>query len=350
MFTFDKIIIINGNKYDIITDETVNVLQLFKNIVCVDFHIILVISSGSNKYTIDLSELVVAHIEIAGSTVRVLIDSLTPELIYSFSTSMFQQHKIVRSFMSHDLPGEVSVSPYNIEIDETTNTIYDPSYRDMVISCNKYDLINVVPIIDNKLRKCGWGGKKIYLKDRVELTPFADIISFLSFGETSIKIHNLREALSMTLDKMKSYILVLNGRMFYDVPYIYKVDKNRGRLDINQLFTMELFLEFENYDTLIDDPDSFIIEVNNERIFVRNVMMVPINNEDGVSVFKYHEADVQNNHVDYVCIDNKESTVHGITTIDEQYKNIALNKNPHEHHVYVHDGSNDMRLLQLALY
>lgn len=349
MLNFEKLIIINGVHYDIETDSNVSVFEIFQRVSDINNKIILLLSYGSDQYTINLSKLIIHHWDIATGTINDLISNLTQEMIYSFSTSLFSSNKVIRSFMSHDLPGEVVVSPYNITIDEMTNTIYDPSYRDIIIKCSDYDLSNVIPIIDNKMVLCSWNNKSIYIKDRVELAQYVDVLTFLSFGETSIQLYPLRDIINndYKVSPDKSYILVLDGKMFFDTDYIFKI--NKDTLKLNDRFIMHLFNDFESFDKLMDDSDSFLIEVNSSKIFIRNMLMMPIDLENEASAFKYYEPSVQNNHIDYICLNNNDNTVHGLTIVDELYENVALEIPRAEHHVYIHNGTNNMRLIQLAI-
>jgi hypothetical protein len=351
MLTFEKLIIINGVQYDIETDPNISVFELFQRVSDINNEIILLLSYGTEKYTINVSKLIIHHWDIATGTVSELINNLTQEMIYSFSTSLFSNNKVIRSFMSHDLPGDVIVSPYSIMIDEMSNTIYDPSYRDIIIKCADYDLNNVIPIIDNKMIQCSWNNKSIYIKDRVELAQYVDVLTFLSFGETSIQLHPLRNIVdnNYQISPNKSYILVLDGKMFFDTNYIFKINKSKNILELNDRFIMYLFDDFESFDKLVDDRDSFLIEVNSSRIFIRNMLMIPIDSENEASAFKYYEPGVQNNHVDYICLNNNDNTIHGLTIVDELYENVALEMTRAEHHVYIHNGTNNMRLIQLAI-
>lgn len=352
MLKFEKIIMVNGNKYDVEYDSSALILDLFENVKTANDRIILKLLYGTENYTIDLGKLISHHITISFSDIDHLINNLTPEMIYSFSTSLFHQHKVIRSFMSNDLPGDVVISPYNIEIDEMSNTTYDPSYKDIVISCDKYDLTKVIPVIGNKLRKCSWNNKKICLKDQVKLAREVDILTFLSFGEVGITLHNLRDIVNNenNITTNKSYILVLNGRMFYDIDYIFKIDRNKNKLILNDKFIMELMTDFETFDNVIDDIDSFLIELDVDNIYVRNVLMSQVDDNNGVGVFKYFEKFLNKNCVDYICIDNANETIHGLTLITDQYENVAIDGDMYEHHVYIHGGNANMRLVQLALY
>lgn len=354
MLKFDKLIIVSGDKYTIRTDKDTNMLSIFNMMIDVNTVIVLVMTNNDDIYTVDLGKLFMDHVYLIEiENVDQLIDTLTPEMIFTYKSNLFNQHRMIRSFMSHDLPGDVVVSPYNIEIDETSNTIFDPSYRDMVIYCDQYDLTKVIPVINGKLKWCGWGGKKIYLRDQVNLVKNTESVTFISFGDTSIntiKLSDLREN-DWYVPPNTVIILVLGGSMFYDVRYMYSVERQINKLILNESFITSEFKKhgYESFDELIEDIDSFVIAVNTNRLLIRDVLMLPVMTDSELLQFKCFETEVNDKHVDYICLDNKDYSIHGIAVADDLYENVVTDERPTEHHIYIDRGSGDMRLIQLAL-
>lgn len=354
MITFDKLVIISENKYSIRTDEISDLKTIFNKLSDINTTVVLVLKHGEDKHTIDFGKLLLNNIGLLDSgNITNVISSLTPEMIYTYHTSLFYQTKIIRTFMNSDLPGDTSVSPYNIAIDETTNTIYDPSYRDMVISCEEYDLNKVIPIINGKLRNCGWGNKKIYLKDMVDLVPSINDITFISFGDTVVSTKSLSElALSgWIVDDNTTTILVLDGSMYYDTPYMYSVDKRINKLALNSVFVMSEFKRrgFNTIDELIENKNSFVIMVKTDRILVRDVSLITEVSDSGLLELKYFEQSDQDHHLDYICIDNYDYTIKGITIANEKYRNVTNSELPKARRVYADNGSGDLRLIQLTV-
>lgn len=350
MIKFEKITIVRQNKYDIEFDSTLLVLDFFKNESFVNYNVILSLTYGTERYSLDLGRLISYHPNIGTSTIDALIGQLTPEMIYSFGTNFFHQPKMIRSFMSNDLPGTITVAPYNITTGETTNIIYDTAYKDMVITCDEFDLTNVIPIINDKIRKCSWYNKQICLEGRSTLTQETDIISFLSFESFDINIHTLQSIIDneCKVPENKSFILILDGKIFYDANYIFNIDY-ANTLILNELFIMSMFKEFASFEDLVNSDDTFLIEIDVAQIYIRDLLIMQLDNTK-TSVFKYFEKVSNYNHIDYICIDNSNESIHGLTSIDDQYKNVAISIGVYEHHVYIQNGNTDMRLIQMSGY
>ena len=357
MITFDKLIIVSGNRYSIRTDDIPDLSTLFNNIFDVNTMAILVLKYGTETHTINLGKLLTSHISfLESSTIHVLIGKLTPEMIYSYRTDMFSQNRVIRSYMNNDLPGRVTISPYNITSGEMTDMTYDPGYQDVIVTCSKYDLSKTFPIINHKLRYCTWSAHNILLKGRVDLVRATSEITFLSFGDTDFTVKSLKDISTDNWNVLPNTvsILVLGGSMFYDVSYMYFIDKTSSsipKLRLNQNFIMGEFSKrgFTSFDDIINDLDSFVIMVETDRILVRDALMSSANMDQKINRFVCYEEHVHDHHVDYVCLDNKDYTVHGITVADELYWNVYTKERPKEHHVYTNGGSGDMRLIQMAI-
>ena len=350
MITFNQLIIISGNRYNIRTDAILDFNKLFEKLFEVNTLLILMLDHGTDKFTIDIGRLLIDNTELLQSTdVNNFISKLTPELIYTYKTDIFDQKQIIRSFMNHDLPGSVMISPYNMVTGEKTNTVFDRNYPDAVIQCDDYDLDMVIPVIDGKLRNCVWQDGKIVLHNRVDIVKDTSYITFMSFGATHISTMSLRELSSTEwqVPENKVVILVIKGSVFFDNICVFKVRDNT--LILNEKLILNSFKtrDHETIDTITNDKDSFVIVIDANRLLIRDLVLVPA--IEGQLEFMYYEDKTHNNHVDYICIDNADYTVHGITAVDERYKNVRSKKNPNTHHVYASSGSGDMRLVQLAV-
>lgn len=358
MITFDKLITISGNRYSIRTDSISDLKTLFDRLCDINTMLILVLRYGTEVHTVDIGRLLLQNINLlASADIHVLIGNLTPEMIYSYRTELFSQHRVVRTFINTDLPGECKVSPYNINTRETVNTMYDLNHRDLLISCAKdnlsYNLSNVIPVIGGKLRYCNWDNGNITLEDQVDLLPATKDTTFVSFDDTTISLKPLSEIIEVgwTLPSDKEVILVLGGSLFFDIPHMYTVDRQQHKINLNIGFISHWFgrIGIDDIDGVLNDRDSFVIITNTDRILTRDLLMIHVNTDDDVHQFVYYEDELADHHVDYICIDNKDYSVRGITTVDEKYYNVVTRRTPREHHVYAKGGSGDMRLIQMVL-
>lgn len=354
MIKFNKLIVISGNRYSVRTDTISDIKTVFNKMQDLNTSIILVLTYSTNTYYVDLGKLFIDNISLLNSNdIYDLINKLTPEFIYAYETTIFNTNKPIRSFMSYDLSGDVMVSPCNIETGELTNISYDTNFKDMVISCTNYDLSKVIPIIDGKLTRCSWSNKKIFIKDRALLAEHIDKLTFISLASADVTTKSLVE-LSNTgwnIPKGVVPILVLNGSLFYDVPYMYKVDLQRNKLILNNNFIVAEFakLGFTNITELINNKDSFVILIKATNIFIRDVLMISIATDDNVPEFIYYESTPQTNHIDYICMDNNDYTVCGLMSADDRFHDLIDDKKSYEHHVYADSGNNNLRLIQLSM-
>jgi len=265
---------------------------------------------------------------------------------------MFNQTRVIRSFMSHDLPGRVTVSPCNIETGEVTNTSYDPNYPDMVISCSDYNLNKVVPVIEGKMRYCSWVNSLIYLKNSVDLIRYTDQVTFVSFGDMNIKLQRLSDLSSDGWNILPGTIpiLILGGSVYYEPSNMFKIDTNKNKIVLNEQFVLEEFKKrgFASIEDVVDNLDSFVIFVIAKRLLIRDIDLISVTNNKALQ-FVYHEDGVQEHHVDYLCINNEDDTVRGITIADDKYKNVVTKQDQKEHHLYADSGSGNMRLIQLTV-
>ena len=355
MITFNKLVIISGNHYSIQTDSIDDINTLFSNITDVNTKVILVLNYGADVYSVDLGYLIVSNIKLLESAnIQSLIAQLTPEMIYSYSSDLFVQNHVIRSFMSSDLPGNVTVTPCNADTGEITNTTYDPSCPDMMITCDQYKFTETFPIIDNKLRFCTWNAGNIIMENRVNLVRDTPEVTFLSFSDTTTATQSLKDVAANNWEVTPNTVvmLVLAGSLFYDVPYIYQTCIGKTTtLELNNSFIMDEFASrgYSTIDDVINDPDSFVIMVNTNRVLIRDLYMTHVTKNSNVHQFSCYERQVHDHHVDYVCIDSNDHTIHGITTVDELYRDVGTNTRPTEHQVYTNGGSGDMRLVQLAI-
>jgi hypothetical protein len=353
MITFNKLIIIAGSSYSIRTDPINDLSELFSKLYNVNTSVILVVNHGTDIHMIDLGRLLIGNIEMLRlGNIDNLVLSLTPEQIYSYKSNIFENASTVKSFMSHDLPGDVMVSPYNHFNGETTSTSFDTNFRDMLITCTEYGLQRVIPCINGKLRYCNWDDNGTFLENRVELTRETSKITFLSFKDHDIELYKVGELLDgvVSLPKDTVHLLVLKGSLFYETPYMFSILPD-GKFELNDLFVKYLFAKFDSspFEDIISDVDSFIISIKAKQILFRNIVLVPESLDEEIPVFAYYEMGNQKHHTEYICIDNVSGSVKGITSVDEKYRHAIDLKKPTDHYLYVDDGSKDMRLVQLSV-
>lgn len=142
--------------------------------------------------------------------------------------------------------------------------------------------------------------------------------------------------------------MVLAGSFFYDDPFVYRIENQRNKLFINSEFVKKQFRDqgYLTEDQVMDDQDSFVILVKAEKLLVRDLYMI----HDKNNKFMYYEESDQDAHLDYLCIDKEQYTIHGVTLANEMYRNDVTNKDPYMRHVYTNGGSDDMRLIQITAF
>ena len=357
MLTFDKLITVTGNKYSIRSDTISDIRTLFNNISDTNTTIVVVVIYGTIVYALDLSKLVTNYPTLLNSAnIQTLIGKLTPLMLFSYTTPMFSQSRYIRSIMTRDLPGTVTVSPYSIQNGGTIDSTYDLSYPDMLISCTKYNLNMMLPIVNGKLRMCRWNRLgQIMLPDRVDLVRTTKDVTYLSFGDTTITLQSLSNLSSANwvVPQNSTILLVLAGSLFYNDPNTFTITQtgvSQLSLKLNQQSIMKLFTTkgYENINLVTSDPDSFII-ILPDRVLVRDIVMTGVNPDAEVLQFVYYENQDHDHHLDYICLDNLDNTVHGLTTANEKYVDVYNMIPPEEHNIYIDGGSGDMRLIQMAL-
>lgn len=347
MILFDKIIKIRNKKYELIYDSSLIVKSLFED-VDINCLIILIINYGDIEYNLNLSKLVLDKSNIISKTVLELVNELTQEDIYTYHSEYFNQNKNVRTFMSNDLPGLVNLYPYFIKNDQICNATFFIDYPDMLITCEDYDLTNVIPIIDNKIRRCMWSDKRIAIEGQVKLIRTTSILNFISFNEASsvniIKLDTL-DLDTYTVSKNKSYILVLGGKLIIeDIFYKYIYNK----LILNESELLLLFKdEYDNITDIISDNDSFLIELGAANIFIRDIDMVLY--KDNINKYTFHNREIVKHHTDYICMDKITRNVFGITIADEQFQKTYGDFNKYDKHVYIHEGNDQLKLIQMLI-
>lgn len=352
MLKFERLIIITGNKYSIRTDTIQDLADLFQGSDDVNKMIILVISNGQDLHSLDVGRIIIANpVFLTAANIDEFIDMLTPELIYTYRSSLLTETRYMRSFRCHDLSGDTVISPFNIITGETTTTSYDRHFTDLLISCEAYDLTNVIPIIDGKLRLCSWGDKKIQIQNQVELTRSTAEVNFLSLGEVNVSLIQLGdiEDNDWVIPDDRKIILVIGGTLFYNDPHVFNVNCSQNKLKLNTWFMNKLIADmgYSSMEAMINDQDSFVIAIEAKRLLIRDVLMIPVCFDMKVLEFCYFEEDSQDDHVDYICIDNADRSVKGITITDKMYKNVISGDTPKTHHIHIDSGSGDMRLVQL---
>lgn len=353
MITFNKLIIISGSSYSIRTDPINDLSELFSRLYNVNTVVLLVLNHGTDTHVIDLGRLILNNIELIRlGNIGNLVNNLTPEQIYAYKSTLFDTMSNVKSFMSHDLPGDVMVSPYNHHNGEITSTSFDTNYRDMLITCTEYGLQNVIPVINGKLRYCHWDSKGVVLKNRVDLTRETTKITFVSFKDHEITLFKLGDLIDHITELPRNCInvLVLKGSLFYETSGMFSVTPT-GQFILNDLFVKYIFSKFDTtpVEDIVADEDSFVISIQAKQLLVRNIVIVPDSADDTVPVFAYYETENQKHHSEYICIDNVSGSVKGITSVDEKYRHVVQLKHPDDHYLYVDEGSRDMRLVQLSI-
>ena len=352
--TYKKLIRIVGNRYTIRTDLITDFRTIFSNLNEVNTIFILMIEYGDVIYTIDIGKLICTYPSLYDSNdVNDFIRKLNAEMIYTFRSDFFNNIRMVRTFMSHDLPGITTISPCNMTTGETSNTTYNPNYSDAVIWCNEYNLNKVIPVLGGKLRYPIWSQDKIYLENRVDLVKSTNLMTFVSFADVDVEVLRLRDIRDndWKIPNDKIPMLVLCGVFLYDVNNLYHVVNHSNSLILHDHHIIQYLknADFTVIEDIITDEDSFVIMVDCKRVFIRNTMLIPVrHNEQDVNEFVYYEDTPQEHHVDYVCVDNFNNKICGISIADDMYKNVITTEYSNEHHIYAHGGSGNLRLIQLA--
>lgn len=354
MLEFINLIIINGNVFSIRTDDIIDFSDICNAKNVINSSILVTIRSGDDTYTLDISNMLIDHPALKYSLdISDFLSKLTPVIIYTYQTNIFNTSKFIRCFSDSDLPGETVISPYSIDAAEEVNYTDMPSHNDIIIRCNNYDLSRVIPVIDGKLRYCLWNDGKIMIPDSVDIARTTENIDFLSFNEDPgcnlLRCKNV-DFTSYQLPNNTIPILVLCGHLFYDDPSIYTFNRLTNRIKLNSQFIISKFnhLGYTDVEAILSDRDSFIILVNAANIFIRNILVAKVG-VDNRKVLSYYETYTWNNHTDYICLDDKTNMVRGLVALDEKYKYVNRKDDPMEHHAYVRNDVEFPRLIQLVL-
>lgn len=348
---FVKLVKISGDRFLVRTDDIDDVAVLWEgqlNLV----RYILVVSVGSDQYYLDLGRMMNDHPSmLQANNIHEIINQLTYEILYGYQTDVFHLDKLIRTFTVGDLPGTTTLAPYNRHHDGETDTAYDPSFQDLVIRCDDYDMTNLFPIIDGKIRRCSWYKGKMVLEGRVELARTTTHLNLISFSGIGMTTMGISELLTDGVPAGRVPILVLGGSMYYDEPGIYQHLKNQNKVTLNSSFTTAeaVRLGYDSEEEWLNDPDSFVILVEANNIFARDLLMVPLLT-DYQGVYCYYEPDVWRQHLDYICIDAGNNHLHGLSAFPDLYLNAVTLHDSNEHHVYVDaPGDHEVRLMQLAV-
>ena len=353
MLEFINLTKLSGNTYRIYDNVNLNLKTLFVNDRDINTLFVLRFRSAEGEHILDVCQLCSVYPEfIKMDTIRTILDHLNPEMIYTFATDKFKPNRMIRSFTNGDIPGDTVVTPFSIAANEATSMTDDASYPDLRISSDKFDLDNVFPIIDAKLRRCIWHDGHIHITNGVDLIDQTKNITFLSFGELdSVSVISLRDLLANDgyIGENVVPIVVIGGCLFYDTPWMYSFNQASNVINLNfNMISSELVRRgYEKLGDVLDDRDSFIILVPCNNIFIRDIPMISLSQLG--RIFSYYESSTWKNHIDYICLSDINRTVHGITNIDEKYRNVATNRDPNEHHMYVDHIDVNMKMIQLVV-
>lgn len=351
-----KLIKIKRDRFEIRTDQNDDFKQLWTEVYDV-FNYLLTIKIGEDTYHLDLGKMVNDIPEISNvNNIQEVINLLTPQMVYSYQTNIFNLNKTIKSFISSDLSGELVVSPYNLTVDEESPTTYDPSFRDLVIRCNDNDLTKVFPIFEGKLHRCIWSNKKIIIPGAVELARTIEDVNFLSLANCNFELKSIEELVNENniIPEGKIPILVLGGAFYLSSPWVFRFLTLSRSVQINQSFLNAEYSNrgYDSIDSWLKDENSFWILIEANHLYIRELPLIPLVSDGESNVYLYHESKLWYNHIDYICLDWLRHEILPMTMVDDKYRDVANKDDPTERHIYIDHTSNissSKMLIQLAV-
>jgi len=353
MVDFVRFIKTNCYQYNIRVDDISDINTLFEDQKSFTVRYLLEVKVAGEYYNLDLGKLILNEPSLLPATdIHDMISRLTQSMIYSYQSDI-SFRRMVRSFNHKDLPDRVEVSPYNSVTHEEASSSYDPSFRDMIIRCARYDLTKVFPIIDNKLRRATWHNNNIILEDEVYLTRITENIHFISFAEAEVSTKTVVEMaqLDWVVELGKIPLVVINGALYTSEDiFVYKFNDSTRKLEINQAFLERQYVE-DGYESAIDmlnDNTTFIILVDCRYVMMRNIPIVSIGSNRPIPCIYFDQIEMH--PVDYICIHQSNHNILDISIMDHEYINVINMAEHDEHHAYVDTNDDgDISLVQMAI-
>jgi len=351
MLKFANLVYIISNRYRVIPNGDISIMDLYADSIRVNGRRLLhTVDSTDTKYLIDIDRLL-TEVAIPAEIVTVndlLENFITPEMLYTYQVDSFNFSKYVRCFNSADLKEKLTVSEYSIAADEVAEFRDDPSHNDLLLSTKDYNLEKAIPVIDNKLRLCLWNDGKIFIKDGAKLANTKKI-EFLSFGEAdNVELMSFGQlaAADWIVDKSRVVMLVLDGRLFYSDSWVYKHEHN-GLIKLNEEFISNdpQFSEFSSLEEITSLTNSFVIAVECNAIYTRDITIFPMGND----VFAFDLENEPKVNMNYICMDNQTYNVKSFTVVDSKYRNVSKGTDPTERHLYIGENSGDVKLMQFTI-
>lgn len=366
MFEFVKVTKIVGLMYSFVFDNMMTIASIrdtHKSSINVKFLLVLK-DPIDNVYNVDISKLMtdeILPVEIV--TVQDMIDNyLSSEDIYSYHTTLFVFDNNVKFLQESDIPGSLSINSYSTPRDSISPIYDDPHYPDLKFSSG-IDMTRMFPIVGGLLRKSRWEGESIIVSDAARIVYDKDTDGFLSFqNATDIRTFTLREIIDNDwvipdiVDGEEKYmpVVVLGGLLIHNEPDVISFSSEYRKLVFNESLLMQQssFSSYVDFNSLADDPTSFIIMVSCSNIFKRVIDLT--NFIANLSDFYFdNESD---NAINYFCTNDVTRVMRRFAMLTEDFvKTIpGINSDglPHHNSVYVEinvGDNNNFSLNQLSL-
>lgn len=352
MISFVRLVVINKYWCTVRTDTISDINRLFEHQYSFGSRYILEVKAAGSLYKLDLGRLILNEPLLPADDITELVSRITPEMLYAYQSTDISLSHLIRTFNHKDLPTQVSISPCNATTGEESSTTYDPSFPDLIIKCEGYDLTKVLPIIDGKILRSEWSDGKIVVRDQVKLARTTKAIHFMSFAKANFELRSVVEMAQMDWLVPPDYtpILFIDGAMFgpEDV-LIYHFNQFNRKLIIRSDHIDRSYAQ-AGYDTaadMLNDPSTFIMLVNGSFI-IRDVAHIPMHGSERTAHMYFDET--PSDPIDYICIDRVTRRVLDKTMISSRFTDVRNMTLDDEHHIYVDTADHDrLRMIQLIV-
>jgi hypothetical protein len=330
MLSFINLTIFTGNEYITTTDDTLVLAdELLKYNTSINTVFIMRVTIiGDNEYSVDIGKLSTDYNIPIDTTIKTLLSGfITPEMIFTYHDPVYGFNRYLRTLNFSDVPGTLTIDVFNILTDEVSPYFDHPSYMDLRIASDGYNLDKMIPILDNKLRFCLWTDEAIYLPDSGYLSR-SEHVEFLLFGAVdNVTLSRLSDLASYTLPLHATIMLVVQGKLFYMDDRAYTYDRTSGQLVISDsIVNIPTFIGYTK-DELISDPDTYVIILDCNNIYYLQETLVEM--MSNVSTYMNDDA---TKHINHICVDRSTKELMSLTIVDNKHRMSSAVSD--EHHAY----------------
>lgn len=280
-----------------------------------------------NHYYINLSELTTNEPPLPSSilTIEDLISNyLTPEHIYSYHETKYKFNKFFQYLNIDDIHKAPTYSGYSSINDDIISVIDLPTYPDLHIAIEDFNLFNCIPMFDNRLFSCTWRNNAVIIDRGTTRVYDKSLTGFVYIPSSDIKMFPLSEVmlhptLLDTEPLMDEYIplVVLDGRLIYADNSIYSYNSTYHTLTFNETL-IDNDPAFATYDEDIAKYSSFLILVKCSNI--SHIHMTTIN--ESLNVFNINSSSIDEDPSTLFCQSKTTHDIHPFVSLISNFKSI----------------------------